>query len=44
MQLRIMITTMLRKYVIEPDEQNISSRMGLPMHRPVNSKVYFRKL
>lgn len=44
MQLRVLITTVLREYSIEPDLRFTPSRMGIPMHRPVNSKLIFRKL
>lgn len=44
MQLRIMLTTILRQYALEPNEQVESSRIGLPMHRPKNSRIFFRKI
>lgn len=44
MQLRIMITTVLRRYVLEPDEQHASTRIGLPMHRPKDSGIFFRAI
>lgn len=44
MQLRVMITTILRNYTLEPDERFNSSRQVLPMHRPVDSKIFFRRI
>ena len=43
MQLRVLITTILRDYVLEPDPRYNYTRMGLPMHRPINSRIYFRR-
>lgn len=44
MQLRVMIITVLRNYNLEPDPRYQWTRQGLPMHRPVNSKVFFRRI
>lgn len=44
MQLRIMITTLLRRFHIEPDATSAFTVMGLPVHHPVDSRVRFRKL
>lgn len=44
MQLRVLITTILRDYAIEPDPRYNPTRMALPMHRPVDSRLYFRRL
>lgn len=44
MQLRVLITTILRDYSLEPDPRYDYTRMALPMHRPVNSRIYFRRL
>ncbi len=43
MQLRVMITTLVRNYVIEPDPTAQWSPQALPMHHPVNSRVHFRR-
>ena len=44
MQLRVMMTTLLRRYTLEPDQRTVPTRQGLPMHRPVDSGVYFRRI
>lgn len=44
MQLRVMILTILRDYQLEPDPRYNPSRQMLPMHRPVDSKVFFRRI
>lgn len=44
MQLRVLITTVLRDYALEPDPRYDYTRQALPMHRPVNSRIYFRRL
>lgn len=44
MQLRILITTVLRQYHLEPDATQPFSIQGLPVHHPVDSKIYFRQL
>ena len=44
MQLRIMVTTLVRRYHIEPDATTEFHIMGLPVHHPVDSRVRFREL
>lgn len=44
MQLRIMITTLLRRFHIEPDPTSNYHVMGLPVHHPVDSHLRFREL
>lgn len=44
MQLRVMITTILRQYRLEPDPRSFPTRQALPMHRPIGSGVYFRRI
>lgn len=44
MQLRVMILTILRDYTLEPDDRTPHGRDELPMHRPVNSKIFFRRI
>lgn len=44
MQLRVLITTVLRDYYIEPDMRFTPTRMGIPMHRPIDSRLFFRRV
>lgn len=44
MQLRVMITTVLRHYELQPDPRFVPTRQGLPMHRPVDSRVFFKRI
>ena len=44
MQLRIQITTLLRRFHIEPDATRPFTIQGLPTHHPVDSYVHFRPL
>ena len=44
MQLRIMITTLLRRFHIEPDASRAFEIMALPVHHPKNSFVRFNGL
>ncbi len=44
MQLRILITTLVRRFHIEPDPTSSFHIMGLPVHHPVDSRLRFREL
>ena len=44
MQLRILITTLVRRFHIEPDATSSPKIMGLPVHHPVDSRLRFREL
>ncbi|MBC7173141.1 MAG: cytochrome P450 [Polyangiaceae bacterium] len=44
MQLRILITTLVRRFHIEPDPTTSFHIMGLPVHHPVDSRLHFRNL
>jgi cytochrome P450 len=43
MQLRILITTLVRRFHIEPDATSSVRIMGLPVHHPVDSRLRFRE-
>jgi cytochrome P450 len=44
MQLRVLITTLVRRFHIEPDPTSTFHIMGLPVHHPVDSRLHFREL
>ncbi len=44
MQLRVMVTTLLRNYHLEPDSTKNFTIQGLPVHHPDNSHILFREL
>jgi hypothetical protein len=44
MQLRILVTTLVRRFHIEPDATRPFTIQGLPTHHPVDSFVHFRPL
>lgn len=44
MQLRILVTTLVRRFHIEPDATRPFTIQGLPTHHPVDSYVHFRPL
>ena len=44
MQLRVLLTTVLRNFHVEADPGVNHTIMGLPTHHPSNSRVHFRDL